>query len=61
MEIEMPPTALSEPATIVGSCLNCTTPANLLATLAVILIGAGLAVHFERRKLIPGRAGRAVQ
>jgi hypothetical protein len=57
----MPPIALSEPATIVGSCLNCTTPANLLATLAVILIGVGLAVRFERRKLTAGRTERAVQ
>ncbi len=57
----MLPTALSEPATIVGSCLNCTTPANLLATLAVVLIGIGLAVHFERRKLSAVRTGSAVQ
>jgi hypothetical protein len=57
----MPPTALSEPVAIVGSCLNCTTPANLLATLAVILIGVGLAVRFERRKLTAGRTERAVQ
>lgn len=35
---------------IVGSCINCTTPANLLATFALIVIGLGLAVRFERRK-----------
>jgi hypothetical protein len=47
--------ALSAPwndtAAIVGSCINCTTPAKLLATLALILIGVGLAARFERRKL----------
>jgi hypothetical protein len=57
----MLPTALSEPATIVGSCLNCTTPANLLATLAVVLIGVGLAVHFERRKLTSRRTEGVIQ
>jgi hypothetical protein len=36
---------------IIGSCINCTTPANLLATLALIVIGVGLAARFERRKL----------
>ena len=59
--IEMPPTALSEPATIVGSCLNCTTPANLLVTLAVILIGVGFAAHFDRRKLTAERTLLAIQ
>jgi hypothetical protein len=45
--------ALSAPwnEAIVGSCINCTTSANLLATLALILIGVGLAARFERRKL----------
>jgi hypothetical protein len=42
--------SLSEKYAIVGSCINCTTPANLLATLALVLIGLGLAVQFERRK-----------
>jgi len=41
---------VSETHSIVGSCINCTTPANLIATLALILIGAGLAAGFERRK-----------
>jgi hypothetical protein len=41
----------NDTAAIVGSCINCTTSANLLATLALILIGGGLAVRFERRKL----------
>ena len=42
--------SLSETFTIVGSCINCTTPANLLAMLALILVGVGLAARFERRK-----------
>src|SRR5437588_418370 len=50
MEIKMTPAAFGEPSTIIGSCLNCTTPANLLATLAVIVIGMALAVHFEPPK-----------
>jgi hypothetical protein len=41
----------NDTAAIVGSCINCTTPANLLATLALIVIGVGLATRFERRKL----------
>jgi hypothetical protein len=41
----------NDTAAIVGSCINCTTPANLLATLALILIGVGLATGLERRKL----------
>jgi len=58
MEIKMTPSAFGEPSTIIGSCLNCTTPANLLATLAVIVIGMGLAVHFERHKRPSGRNGQ---
>jgi hypothetical protein len=42
--------SLSESVGIVGSCINCAAPANLLATFAVILVGVGLAVHYERRK-----------
>jgi hypothetical protein len=42
--------SVSETSAIVGSCINCTTPANLLATLALILVGVGLTIHFERRK-----------
>jgi len=42
--------ALSDSIGIVGSCINCTEPANLIATFALILIGMGLAIHFDRRK-----------
>jgi hypothetical protein len=41
---------VNETHSIIGSCINCTTPANLIATLALILTGAGLAAGFERRK-----------
>ena len=41
----------NDTAAIVGSCINCTTSANLFATLALILIGVGLAARFERRML----------
>jgi hypothetical protein len=51
-------TTLSEAYTIVGSCIDCTTPASLPATLALILIGAGLAFRFEGRNM-PAR-GQAV-
>jgi hypothetical protein len=42
--------SLNETYTIVGSCINCTASANMLATLALILIAVGLASRFERRK-----------
>jgi hypothetical protein len=42
--------SLNENYAIVGSCINCTTPANLLATFALILIGVGLVAQFERRR-----------
>jgi hypothetical protein len=49
---------VTETAGIVGSCINCVAPANLMATLAVILIGAVFAVRFERRKTALARAAR---
>jgi hypothetical protein len=45
-----PINAWSDATSIVGSCINCTTPANLLVTLVVILVGVGVAAHHERRK-----------
>lgn len=44
---------LDQTYAIVGSCINCTTPANLLASFALILIGVGLAVCFNDRKSLP--------
>jgi hypothetical protein len=37
--------------TIIGTCINCITPGSLSATLALILVGAGIALTAERRKL----------
>ena len=39
---------------ILGSCINCTGPASLLATMILILVGLALAGHFERRKIASG-------
>jgi hypothetical protein len=37
--------------TIVTTCINCISPGSLNATLALIVIGAGIALTAERRKL----------
>lgn len=42
---------MNEVPTLVTSCINCFTSGSLSATLAVILIGAGIALTAERRKL----------
>ena len=47
--------SLSENDATVSTCVNCTTPANLLATLALISIGIGLARFFEIRKEVSRR------
>jgi hypothetical protein len=41
---------LNETFTIVGACINCTASANLMATLALILVGVALTARFERRR-----------
>jgi hypothetical protein len=41
---------VGEAFSIVGTCINCTAPASLLATLAILAIGAALAFRSERRK-----------
>jgi hypothetical protein len=41
-----------EAPAIIGSCINCIAPGSLAATLALILIGAGIALVAERRKPI---------
>ena len=38
-----------EAFSIVGTCINCTAPASLLATLTILAIGAALAFRAERR------------
>ena len=40
--------------TIIGTCINCITPGSLSATLALILVGAGIALTAERRKTRSG-------
>jgi hypothetical protein len=42
--------AMYEAPAIIGTCINCIAPGSLLATLAVIVIGIGIAVMAERRK-----------
>lgn len=44
-----------EAPAIIGTCINCIAPGSLSATLALILIGAGVALTAERRKLIRAR------
>lgn len=44
-----------EAPAIIGTCINCIAPGSLVATLALILIGAGVALTAERRKLIRAR------
>jgi hypothetical protein len=41
---------VSETFSMVGTCINCTAPASLLSTMAVIAIGVALALRSERRK-----------
>jgi hypothetical protein len=40
---------VGEAFSIVGTCINCTAPASLLATLTVVVIGVALAFRAERR------------
>lgn len=47
-----------ETPTIVGACINCIAPGSLSATLALILVGAGIALTAERRKFARARTKR---
>jgi hypothetical protein len=47
-----------EAPAIIGTCINCIAPASLSATLALIVIGAGVALTVERRKLARVRADK---
>ena len=40
-----------EAPAIIGSCINCIAPGSLGATLALIVIGVGITLTAERRKL----------
>jgi hypothetical protein len=41
-----------EAPAIIGTCINCIAPGSLSATLVFVLIGAGVALTAERRKLV---------
>jgi hypothetical protein len=43
--------SVDEAPTIISTCINCIAPGSLSATLAVILVGAGIALTVEQRKL----------
>jgi citrate lyase alpha subunit len=47
-----------EAPTIIGTCINCIAPGSLGATLALVVIGAGIAVTAERRKLARVRSDK---
>jgi hypothetical protein len=47
-----------EAPAIIGTCINCIAPGSLSATLALIVIGAGVALTAERRKLARVRADK---
>jgi len=42
--------AMLEAPAIIGTCINCIAPGSPVATLAVIVVGIGIAVTAERRK-----------
>jgi hypothetical protein len=47
-----------EAPVIVSTCINCISPGSLSATLALIVVGAGIALTAERRKLARVRADK---
>ena len=47
-----------EAPAIIGTCINCIAPGSLGATLALMVIGAGIAVTAERRELARVRSGK---
>ena len=47
---------MSEALAIIATCINCIAPGSLSATLALILIGAFIAAHTERRKLLAAKS-----
>jgi hypothetical protein len=47
-----------EAPAIIGTCINCIVPGSLSATLALIVIGAGITLMVERRKLVRVRSGK---
>jgi len=47
-----------EVPTIIGTCIDCVAPGSLSATLALIVIGVGIALTAERRKFARVRSGK---
>jgi hypothetical protein len=47
-----------ETYSLVRSCINCVMPTNLLATFALITMGAGVVTCVESRRAILRRTGR---
>ena len=47
-----------EAPSVIGTCINCIAPGSLSATLALIVVGAGIALTAERRKLARVRLKR---
>jgi hypothetical protein len=47
-----------EAPAIIGTCINCVAPGSLSATLALIVIGAGIALTAQRRKPARVRSGK---
>jgi hypothetical protein len=45
-----------EAPAIIGTCINCIAPGSLSATLAVILMGVGVALTAEGRKPFKGHS-----
>jgi hypothetical protein len=48
-----------EAPTIIGTCINCIAPGSFGATLALILTGAFVVAHSERRKSIAAKTRAA--
>jgi hypothetical protein len=47
---------VSETFSIVGTCIDCTAPASLLATMTIIAVGVALAFRSERRNRASAKA-----
>jgi hypothetical protein len=47
-----------EAPAIIGTCINCIAPGSFGATLALIVIGAAVALTVERRKVARVRADK---
>jgi len=47
-----------EAPAIIGTCINCVATGSLGATLSVVVLGAGVALVAERRKLARERSSK---